>query len=109
MEKHSDIKQEMKEVVRDTLMKIGLVPLKIVLFGSRARGDLYASDWDILIVVDGEVESKKTVWYEVYRALHRKFKGESFDVILKSYSEFMVEKQIVNTVANESELEGEEL
>lgn len=46
------IKQAVNEVEPDA---------EIILYGSRSRGDAVSeSDWDFLILVDGEVDSKRT-------------------------------------------------
>jgi predicted nucleotidyltransferase len=44
-------------VIREELEKQGLNAVKIILFGSRARGDFRPdSDWDFLVVIDKDMD-----------------------------------------------------
>ncbi len=51
------MKEKIKEVILEVAEKYGIKVDKIILFGSRARGDYRDdSDWDILIVSKTEVD-----------------------------------------------------
>ena len=74
-------------------------PVKIFLFGSRAKGEAkQGSDFDFVIIYDGE-ESKRDVKSAVYRI----FRGErlSLDVLVLSSEEFNRFKHVANTIARE--------
>ncbi len=44
-----------KAIITREIEKVGLKVIKIILFGSRARGDFKKdSDWDLLVIVDKE-------------------------------------------------------
>jgi len=105
VEKIKEIKKEIEEVLREN----GLTLRSIILFGSRARGRYSSeSDWDILIVLREDIDpsERRRIWYKIYRALHKKFLGFSFDVFIKSEQEFNEEASVVNTVSNEAMREG---
>ncbi len=51
-----------KETIERVLNRYGIEPVKIVLFGSRARGDFRSdSDWDILVVVNENLDRKSRI------------------------------------------------
>jgi len=63
-----------KQVILDIASKHGVEVDRIILFGSRARGDYSEdSDWDILIVTKKKLdkETKEKLWLEVGRMLVR--------------------------------------
>lgn len=108
MEFHNTLRA-IKREIEEVLTKVNIKIFEIMLFGSRARGDYNEnSDWDILIVLDCEIDPlmKKEIWYLIYKDLHEKFPTFSFDIIIKSRSVYEREKRIVNTLANEAYLEG---
>jgi len=105
--------EKMNEKVKDEIEKIlrkNCLTLKnVMLFGSRARGSHFSeSDWDILIVLKGDIHNsgKMRIRYEIYRALHKKFRKFSFDVFVKSEQEFNEEVSVMNTISNEAAREG---
>ena len=101
-----------KETIVEVLEKLGKKADRVILFGSRAEGkSREESDWDILIVLKGSLDARerKDLWYEIYRALHGRFRGHSFDVIINTQEVFDREKVVVNTVANEAYSKGVEL
>ena len=64
--------KKIKQVILETARKYGIEVDKIILFGSRARGDYREdSDWDILIVVGNKVDKGvlDKYWLEVGREL----------------------------------------
>ena len=61
-----------KEIILKTAKKHNIEIDKIILFGSRARGDYREdSDWDILIVTEEKLDTRRkiTFWYEIYRRI----------------------------------------
>jgi len=85
-------------IVRD------LHPTRVIVFGSRARGDERAdSDVDLLIVYDGEL-SKREVKLRVHRLfLQRDF---SLDVFVVSSDEYERQQKVVGTVGRTAAREG---
>jgi Nucleotidyltransferase domain. len=52
--------KEIKRIIIDELEEENIKVHKIILFGSRARGDFKEdSDWDVLIIVEDGIERKK--------------------------------------------------
>lgn len=48
------------KIIKEELEKRGLKVIKIILFGSRSRGDYdKGSDWDFLVVVDKEIQPRE--------------------------------------------------
>ena len=61
-----------KETILDVAKEYNVDIDKIILFGSRARGDYREdSDWDILIVTKQALDRKTKFgfWYDIYRKL----------------------------------------
>jgi len=81
-----------------------LHPTRVILFGSRARGDFRPdSDVDLLIVYDGELSKR-----EVKLRVRRLFSEAEFslDLFVVSSSEYDRQKAIVSTVGRTAEKEG---
>jgi len=79
-------------------------PEKIILFGSRARGEAGKdSDVDLLIVYDGELSKR-----EVKLKIHRLFSQRDFsmDIFVLNSGEFERQKNIVSTVGRVAAREG---
>ncbi len=95
-----------KDVIRDVARACGVRIYRIILFGSRARGDYREdSDWDILVVT--EDIDRRTFWklyIGVKRSLHRR--GIKADVIIVSRSIYERKKKVVNNIAYVAETEG---
>jgi predicted nucleotidyltransferase len=112
---HLKVTDNTKEDILDRLKKI-LFDLKveysrILMFGSRARGDFNEdSDWDFMIIVKEALDAKtrKELWFNIHKKMHIYFPFISFDIILKDAESFEEEKTIVNTISNEVYLEGVE-
>ena len=59
-----------KEIILNTAKKYNIEIDKIILFGSRARGNYREdSDWDILIVTEEKLDTRRKIifWYEIYK------------------------------------------
>jgi predicted nucleotidyltransferase len=64
-----------------------LNPQKVILFGSRARGNIHAdSDWDFLVVMDDHAPAEKLGWKALYEA--RKGIHAAIDIITCRQSRF---------------------
>ncbi len=108
-DKEMDSKQEILDKLKRILADLNIKYSKILLFGSRARGDFRdESDWDFLVVLKKplDVKTKKELWFHIYKRLHEFYPFISFDIILKDSESFEEEKTIVNTISNEVYLEG---
>lgn len=74
-------------------------PVKIILFGSRARSDYHPdSDYDLVIIYDGE-KSRREVKLEIRRLFRPP--GFSMDLFVLSSKELESQKQIANSLARE--------
>ena len=103
------MKERLKKEIENVVKKHNLSLVQVILFGSRARGDYTPeSDWDIVVVLKEPLNSRerKSLWLEIYKNLHRRFSGNSFDIFIKSKDEFDSEKRFANTIASESVEKG---
>ncbi len=100
-----EIVDAIRETIEQVLNGLSVKPYRIVLFGSRSRGDHREdSDWDIFVVLDdNEVDyrERKKIWWHIYDGLHRRFPAFSFDIIVKSRKAYENEKDVINTLSNE--------
>jgi len=81
-----------------------LHPTRVILFGSRARGDYRPdSDIDLLVVYDGEL-SKREVKLRIRRMFARR--DFSMDIFVISSEEFERQKGVVSTVGRTADREG---
>ena len=99
--------QKVKEIIEEEVEKAGLKLQKIILFGSRARGDYtVGSDWDLLILLKDDFtrEEKRQLVGNLYRRT-AKLKG-SYEIIIKKESEFEMMKDVVGSLSYEANLEG---
>ncbi len=94
------------KVIRDEIEKEGMKVLKIILFGSRARGDFREdSDWDLLVVIDKDLplSHKREILGNIYKML-AEVEGESYEVTSqRKYEEL---KNYVGTLMYDAEREG---
>lgn len=107
MNTNTDILEKLRCILNEMNIKYS----KILLFGSRARGDFKdESDWDFFIVLKKplDAKTKKELWFDIYKNLHEFYPFISFDIILKDSESFEEEKTIANTISNEVYLEGVE-
>ncbi|MCG7848461.1 MAG: nucleotidyltransferase domain-containing protein [ANME-2 cluster archaeon] len=102
-------KQEIFDKLKSTLNDLKIGYSRILMFGSRARGDFNEdSDWDFFIILKKPLDArtKKELWFDIYKKLHEFYPFISFDIVLKDAESFEEEKTIVNTISNEVYLEG---
>ncbi len=65
-----------KNAIRETLSREGIEKVRVIIFGSRARGDFQkSSDWDLLVLIDAELSpsKRKEIWNILYGNLHNLF------------------------------------
>ena len=96
-----------KEIIQEEIGKAGLKIERIILFGSRARGDYSEdSDWDILVILKNEFtrEVKRRTLRNIYSGLAGL--ENSYEIILMSKRDFERMKDIVGSLSYAAELEG---
>ena len=99
--------QFIRQTILDTAKRFNIQVDKVILFGSRARGDYREdSDWDILVVTEEKLDRRKYLEFysAVIKALHEK-KIKS-DLIIVDKETFEKKKHIANTIVNEAFTEG---
>jgi len=103
--------EEILKLIKETILNVAKeynVEIdKIILFGSRARGDYREdSDWDILIVTKEKLDRKKylTFYSKIINILYEK--NIQCDLVIMDKETFEKKKDIVNTIANEALIEG---
>ena len=63
LKKDKEILKQIKRVIMDVAKEMGIEIDRIILFGSRARGDYREdSDWDILVVTKNEFQKNNLKW-----------------------------------------------
>ncbi len=96
-----------QNIIVDKASKKGIIIDRIILFGSRARGnDRRESDWDIAIVTNNKLE-KSTFW-DFYITVKRELtkNGIPTDIIIIPKSTFEKKKKIIGNVAYYANKEG---
>ena len=79
-------------------------PQRVILFGSRARGDAARdSDIDLLVVVDDDTPEEKLTWHAGSKA-HRS--DYAADVFPMRAGDFERDRAVVNTLAAEADADG---
>jgi len=104
------MEDKIKNIIMTVLSEFGLSAQKIILFGSRARGDhSQKSDWDILIILDKELTQ------EAVRLISRKIRENlamaliPCDVLVRTPAQVEKFKQYVHSVTKNALKEGKEL
>ena len=87
---------QIKGIIKRELQKAGYRLVRLLLFGSRARGEKHpGSDWDFYIIVDKDIPfSKKR---KIAAAIRRDLVQEGFYTDLFIQSERVVERRKQNT------------
>ena len=102
--------KDIKRIIIEELEKENIKVHKIILFGSRARGDFKEdSDWDVLIIVEDDIERKKK--FLLISNLRKKLAKKLLDVdlIIKNKSELSFYENFYGSVIFEALKEGIEL
>jgi uncharacterized protein len=96
--------KKLSEIINKILEVI--IPDKIILFGSRARGDNRPdSDYDLLIIKSG-VENKRKTAQKIYRILINVDTPAGVDIIVKTPEDIEKSKDKVVSVVKEAIKEG---
>ena len=98
---------QVKQIVLDTLSKLDVKVLKILLFGSRARNEFNQdSDWDLLIILKQNIsrEDKIEISFQIGMALAKK--DITSDIIIRSRAEVKKFMKRVNSVTKTAIKEG---
>ena len=100
--------REIKRIVMEEAGKLGIRVEKVILFGSRARGEAREdSDWDILVVVGGGASWKSLfklrsrVVVRIYKSL-----GLEIDLIAVSSDWFESRRNMWGSIEREAAREG---
>ncbi|MCD6463093.1 MAG: nucleotidyltransferase domain-containing protein [Thermotogae bacterium] len=105
-----EVRKIIKKVISDTLKKYDLRYKRLILFGSRAKGkNRKDSDWDILTIVDGDLDSK--VKKEIKAIIRMKIAQYRIpiDIILQTTDEVEHRKNDVGYLVYYALKEGVEL
>ncbi len=104
------MKEKIKKIINKVLEEKGIKVERIILFGSRARGDFKEnSDWDLLIIVSNELDlkDKRKISKEIRIKLAEIF--IPCDVFIKSVSEIEYYSNFIGTTTREALKEGIEI
>ncbi len=86
-----EISNELEKIAE--IIKKEIHPLKIILFGSRARGDyVKESDFDLLVIVSKEANNRLLA-QQIYLLLTKNRIKTSVDVIVESQKKFDSKKE----------------
>jgi predicted nucleotidyltransferase len=99
-------RDENLERILDTVVRVAS-PLKVILFGSRARGHVHvSSDYDLLVVAEGVVNERE-VTRKINRALFEEGIEVPVDVIVVDPARFERSRQDRGNVCQWGASEGE--
>jgi predicted nucleotidyltransferase len=101
------MKEKIKEIINKVFEEKGIKVEKIILFGSRARGDFREdSDCDLLIIVEEKLSRDKRV--EISHLIRRKLADEFIpsDVIIRSREEVEERQKVIGSVIKSAMEEG---
>ncbi|MEB3759500.1 MAG: nucleotidyltransferase domain-containing protein [Desulfurococcales archaeon] len=106
------VDREILDLIRRVVLEeaggLGVTVERIILFGSRARGDAREdSDWDILIVVRGEVgwRTRMRFWSKLYMRLYELLGGD-VDVIIMDAERLRERRGLWGSLEYAAEREG---
>ncbi len=107
MEGNRMIEETIKKRIKEIFEKGKVEISRIILFGSRARGDWRKdSDWDILIVVNKELTRDEKI--EFSHLIRKKLAEELIpcDVLIKSEKEVEERKKVIGSIIRTAIKEG---
>lgn len=103
--------ENMKDIIKQTIKTIfereGVKVLKIILFGSRARGDYTrGSDWDLLVVVDRNLSRVEKI--KLGHLVRKELANQLIpcDILIRSLEEIEQRKQVIGSVIKTAITEG---
>lgn len=100
--------KEIKKIILEIASKYGIKIDKIILFGSRARGDYKPnSDWDILIVTKDKLlkELEDEFWVMCNRKLYDMLRA-SFDILIIDKNSYEKKSRYLDEVYYYAKKEG---
>jgi len=95
------------KIIKEEIEKRGMNVLKIILFGSRAKGDAKEdSDWDFLVIVDKDLDRKEK--WDIIIKIKRKLATLKIpnDIIINSIRDFEERKDNVGYITYYAIREG---
>jgi Nucleotidyltransferase domain. len=101
------MREKIKKIINQVFEEKGIKVEKIILFGSRARGDFKEnSDWDLLIIVEEKLSRDERV--EILHLIRRKLADEFIpsDVIIRSREEVEERQKVIGSVIKSAMEEG---
>ncbi len=98
-------RERIKKTILKTAEEEGLTVSRIILFGSRARGEAKRdSDWDVLVVVEEHVGRKKK--WELAAEIRCRLRDIPIDVLIKTKGELKKYENFYGTATREALKEG---
>ncbi len=101
------IEAKIKNAINEIFKEKGIKVTKIILFGSRARGEWdEASDWDLLIIVNKDLTRMEKI--EISHLLRKRLAEELIpcDVLIKSESEVKKRQNVIGSIVKTALEEG---
>jgi predicted nucleotidyltransferase len=98
------------QIIKEIIENRGIKVLRIILFGSRAKGNAKEdSDWDFLVIVDKDLDRKKK--WDIIIKIKRKLAELKIpnDIIINSIREFEEKKDNVGYITYYALREGKVL
>jgi len=97
--------EKIKKIILETLAQLGICVKRVILFGSRAKGNFNKySDYDLLIVTEKTFSVREKM--EISRKLRVALAEFVVDIIIKSEDEVNVQKDLIGTIVREALKEG---
>ena len=89
-----------KAIIKEEVEKAGLRLQRVLLFGSRARGEAHPdSDWDFLVIVDRTPERTTRIRLETRIGIRLVLERLPSDVLILSEDQFARQKEDVGCIA----------
>jgi predicted nucleotidyltransferase len=104
------VNEEVKSLAKAIRKQLSGMEAKVLLFGSRARGDFdQASDYDVLVITSSEIDKKKQsiLGHRVRQEMAKSL--ISVDILLKSQAEVEYFADVKETTIYNALLEGVEI
>jgi len=98
------------QIIKETIENRGIKVLKVILFGSRAKGNAREdSDWDFLVIVDKDLDRKEK--WDIIIKIKRKLAELKIpnDITINSIREFEEKKDNVGYITYYALREGKVL
>ncbi len=97
-------------IIKKKLEQYNINIIRVLLFGSRARGDFSKfSDWDFFVIIDTECSFKEKV--KIITEIKKELAEERIpnDIILKAEQDFNNDKNYVGNISYYVNMEGREV